>query len=355
MARQFLVPVALPADAGSPLHAVPKQQLDAAIATRVATTRSVLSGTGLTGGGDLSADRTLAVSYGSSAGTAVQGNDARVVADQVAGTASIRTLGTGAQQAAAGNDSRITGAVQGARQVIAGTGLTGGGDLTADRTLGVSYGSGAGTAVQGNDTRVVADQAAVTASIRTLGTGALQAAAGNHTHSYVPTTRTITAGTGLTGGGDLSADRTLAVSYGTTAGTAAQGNDSRIGDASSLTTGTVGTARLPNLLSAVRTVAPSAGTISINADTSGNNVDSTLTGDTTLNVPTNGASGQAIQGTVLASGAQRVLTFHASFGRLSPLVNTLTIPSGKVGRYSIRRTDITGAAKWLVEAAGVEQ
>ena len=44
----------------------------------------------------------------------------------------------------------------------------------------------------------------------------------------VPTTRLITAGTGLTGGGDLSADRTLAVSYGTTAGTAAQGNDSRI-------------------------------------------------------------------------------------------------------------------------------
>lgn len=44
----------------------------------------------------------------------------------------------------------------------------------------------------------------------------------------VPTSRTITAGTGLTGGGDLSANRTLAVAYGTTAGTAAQGNDSRI-------------------------------------------------------------------------------------------------------------------------------
>ncbi|HSW81288.1 MAG TPA: hypothetical protein VLG40_02725 [Candidatus Saccharimonas sp.] len=43
-----------------------------------------------------------------------------------------------------------------------------------------------------------------------------------------PTSRLITAGTGLTGGGDLSADRTLAVSYGTASGTAAQGNDSRI-------------------------------------------------------------------------------------------------------------------------------
>lgn len=44
----------------------------------------------------------------------------------------------------------------------------------------------------------------------------------------VPTTRTLTAGTGLTGGGDLSANRSFAVSYGTAAGTAAQGNDSRI-------------------------------------------------------------------------------------------------------------------------------
>ena len=46
--------------------------------------------------------------------------------------------------------------------------------------------------------------------------------------SKVPTSRQVIAGTGLTGGGDLTADRTLSVSYGTTAGTAAQGNDSRI-------------------------------------------------------------------------------------------------------------------------------
>ena len=39
---------------------------------------------------------------------------------------------------------------------------------------------------------------------------------------------TITAGTGLSGGGNLSANRTLSVNYGTAAGTAAQGNDSRI-------------------------------------------------------------------------------------------------------------------------------
>jgi hypothetical protein len=53
-----------------------------------------------------------------------------------------------------------------------------------------------------------------------------------------PTTRLITAGTGLTGGGDLSADRTLTVSYGTTSGTAAQGNDSRITGAIQASTAT---------------------------------------------------------------------------------------------------------------------
>jgi hypothetical protein len=51
--------------------------LVADLATKVPTARSVVGGTGLTGGGDLSADRTLAVAYGSIAGTATQGNDPR--------------------------------------------------------------------------------------------------------------------------------------------------------------------------------------------------------------------------------------------------------------------------------------
>jgi hypothetical protein len=46
----------------------------------------------------------------------------------------------------------------------------------------------------------------------------------------VPTGRQIIAGTGLTGGGDLTANRTLTVSYGTTSGTACQGNDTRLSD-----------------------------------------------------------------------------------------------------------------------------
>jgi hypothetical protein len=59
-----------------------------------------------------------------------------------------------------------------------------------------------------------------------------------------PTTRSISAGTGLTGGGDLSADRTLAVDFGTTSGKVVQGNDSRLSDTRTPTDGTVTTAKI---------------------------------------------------------------------------------------------------------------
>lgn len=53
-----------------------------------------------------------------------------------------------------------------------------------------------------------------------------------------PSTRAVTAGTGLTGGGDLSVDRAFAVAYGAASGTAAQGNDNRITGAIQASTGT---------------------------------------------------------------------------------------------------------------------
>lgn len=516
MSREFLTPVALNADPSADTHATRRGWVNAQLAGKVDTTRSVLAGTGLTGGGALDADRTLAIAYGSASGTAVQGNDARVTADQAAGTASIRTLGTGALQATAGNDSRLSdartptahasshatgggdaltptaigamprltptatktttytassgelvmadttsgaftitlpaaaaGAVVGVKKIV-----TASGTLTVQRAGSDTIGGAAATSVQlklpdetmifvANGTNwvvydnymplpsldgryvrsdgastaaggslagfypnptiaagaitgteiaaAIKDPAAATAGLRTLGTGAAQAAAGDDSRftsavaysrlpvgtaastvaagddsritGAVPGTRTITAGTGLTGGGDLTANRTLTVAYGTTSTTACVGNDSRLSDArtptshvhagADISSGTVDNARLPGVLSPVRTVNPSSGSISINADTAGNNVDSTGSSATTLNVPTNGAPGQVIQGSVYASTGF-TLTFHASFGRLSPVASTLVIPTGKVARYAIRRTDVTGSAKWLVEAAGVE-
>lgn len=71
----------------------------------VATTRAIVAGTGLTGGGTLAADRTLAVAYGTIAGTAVQGNDARIVGALLAANelSEITALGSGAKATARGN------------------------------------------------------------------------------------------------------------------------------------------------------------------------------------------------------------------------------------------------------------
>lgn len=49
--------------------------------------------------------------------------------------------------------------------------------------------------------------------------------------SKANTTTTVTAGTGLSGGGDLSANRTISANFGTTSGTITEGNDSRIAGA----------------------------------------------------------------------------------------------------------------------------
>jgi hypothetical protein len=80
------------------------------------------------------------------------GTDAMAV-DAIAATGSLRTLGTGAQQATAGNDSRLTNART----------------PTAHAT----------THQPGGTDAMAVDAAAATGSLRTIGTGALQAAAGN--------------------------------------------------------------------------------------------------------------------------------------------------------------------------------
>lgn len=107
------------------------------------------------------------------------------------------------------------GYVPGGRVITAGTGLSGGGNLTANRTINVSFGTAAGTVAQGNDSRINNGQTAF--------------GWGNHASAgYAPSARTLTAGTGLTGGGDLTANRSFNVTYGTAANTAAQGNDPRL-------------------------------------------------------------------------------------------------------------------------------
>jgi trimeric autotransporter adhesin len=102
------------------------------------------------------------------------------------------------------------------RQVIAGTGMTGGGALSSNVTLSIANGgvgsvqlasSGVTPGVYGDATNIpvvtVDSTGRVTAATTTPAT----------ISGYVPTTRQVIAGDGLTGGGALNANVTLAASY----------------------------------------------------------------------------------------------------------------------------------------------
>ena len=78
MVRKFTTAVELPGDPSSGLQATTKDYVDTALLPKVPTSRSVLAGTGLTGGGTLAADRTLVVDFGTGSGKVVQGDDSRL-------------------------------------------------------------------------------------------------------------------------------------------------------------------------------------------------------------------------------------------------------------------------------------
>lgn len=88
--------------------------------------------------------------------------------------------------------------VEPTRSVSAGAGLSGGGALSANQTISMGTPSSCSTAT--------ANSASGTTHTHTI-TGV---ATDTHTHSdYVPTTRTVTAGNGITGGGALSGNITV--------------------------------------------------------------------------------------------------------------------------------------------------
>lgn len=125
---------------------------------------TLTAGAGLTGGGDLSANRSFAVG----AGTGITVNADDVALD----TANTRNT----------DHASVT--------LSAGAGMSGGGDITANRSFAV----GAGTGITVNADDVALD----TASTR------------NTDHAGV----TLTAGAGLSGGGDITTNRSFAVGAG---------------------------------------------------------------------------------------------------------------------------------------------
>ncbi len=142
--------------------------------------------------------------------------------------------------------------VQGTRTLTAGAGLTGGGDLSADRSFAVGANADGSIVVNANDIQV--GILATDAQHGHLGGGALHAVATTGTagflsaadkvildgmHAYADAgdatilatvgARTITAGAGLTGGGDLSASRTLNVIANADASIVVNANDIQVG------------------------------------------------------------------------------------------------------------------------------
>lgn len=111
--------------------------LSTAVAAKVPLTRAINTSTGLSGGGALSGDLTLTATDATTGARGIV-----QLAGDLAGTATAPTV------------PGLTGKTPTSRVLAAGTGLTGGGDLTADRTFTVSYGTGVGTAAQGNDSRI---------------------------------------------------------------------------------------------------------------------------------------------------------------------------------------------------------
>jgi len=106
------------------------------------------------------------------------------------------------------------------RRVNAGTGLTGGGSLSADITIAVE--NGGITDTQLDTTGVTAGSYGSGSQVPVLTVSAAGRITGISVESlivtgYVPDTRFINTGNGLLGGGNLSADRTLSVDYATSA------------------------------------------------------------------------------------------------------------------------------------------
>ena len=107
------------------------------------------------------------------------------------------------------------GAVPSSRTITGGGGLTGGGDLTTDRVISIAAG-GVGFS-QLADSGVVAGTYGSASEIPVLTVDAkgrveVATTAAISLSGYVPTSRSIIAGAGLTGGGTLAADRTISLS-----------------------------------------------------------------------------------------------------------------------------------------------
>lgn len=140
-------------------------------------------------------------------------------------------------------DGFITGSVPASRQITANGGLVGGGDLSVDRSFGVGANVDGSIIVNADDIQV--GVLATDVQHGNLGGGALHVDATVVTAGFmsaadkvklnafpasaVPTSRIVTAGAGLTGGGDLTTDRTINVVANADGSIVANADDIQVG------------------------------------------------------------------------------------------------------------------------------
>ncbi|WP_226576698.1 hypothetical protein [Acuticoccus sediminis] len=201
--------------------------------TAVQPDRAIIAGSGMAGGGTLLNDVTLSLSAASLASlaladTAVQPGTLAAVA--TSGSASDLSSGTipDARLSAAvvASLALADAAIPEARLFNAGTGLTGGGDGTVDLTFALDAATLASlaladSAIQSADLAAVATSGSASdLGAGTLPDGRLSAAVVASlalADAAIPQSRLFSAGAGLTGGGDGTADRTFALDAATIA------------------------------------------------------------------------------------------------------------------------------------------
>jgi hypothetical protein len=111
------------------------------------------------------------------------------------------------------------GAVPSTREINTGSGLGGGGDLSANRTLFILPAGVDDSMLTTTGVTAGSYGSAENVPVLTINAQGRVTAATNTPivlSNYVPTSRTITAGAGLSGGGDLSANRSFAVNFSST-------------------------------------------------------------------------------------------------------------------------------------------